>query len=215
MKNILLIGLGRFGLHIAKELHELRHEVLAVDILEERVNDALPYVTSAQIGDSTSLPFLQSLGIDSFDLCIVAISGNFQASLEVTDNLKTLGAKYVIARAEQEAQERFLRRNGADEVIFPERQLAKWIAVRYGEDQILDYFSLDNEHSVMEVVIPKQWLGLTVGQLDIRRKYGINIMAFKKNGRFNASVTPDTELTEDKTLLVLGEYKQLKKCFKI
>ena len=128
MKAILLIGLGRFGRHIAEELNKLGHEVMAVDENEERVNAVLSIVTNAQIGDSTNAEFLEALGVRNFDVCIVAISGNFQSSLETTSLLKELGAKMVVSRAERDVQAKFLLRNGADEVIYPEQQLAKWAA---------------------------------------------------------------------------------------
>ena len=124
MKSVLLIGLGRFGRHIAKKLYSLGHEVMAVDSNEERVDSILPFVTNAQIGDSTSQEFLSSLGVRNFDACIVAIGDNFQNSLETTDLLKELGARKVIARASRGVQEKFLLRNGADEVVYPEKQLA-------------------------------------------------------------------------------------------
>ena len=114
MKNILLIGLGRFGRHLAVELNELGHEVMAVDDDEDRVNEILPYVTNAQIGDSTNADFLKSLGIGNFDICFVTISANFENSLETTSLLKELGAKIVISRAERDIQKKFLLRNGAD-----------------------------------------------------------------------------------------------------
>ena len=125
MKNILLIGLGRFGKHIAIQLNSLGHEIMAVDIDEERINTVLPYVTNAQIGDSTNYNFLKSLGISNFDVCIVTISGNFQNSLETTSLLKELGARLVVSRAERDVQKKFLLRNGADEVVYPEKQIAK------------------------------------------------------------------------------------------
>ena len=126
MKSILLIGLGRFGRHIAEELNKLGHEVMAVDENEDRVNAVLSIVTNAQIGDSTNAEFLEALGVRNFDVCIVAISGNFQSSLETTSLLKELGAKMVVSRAERDVQAKFLLRNGADEVLYPEKQLAKW-----------------------------------------------------------------------------------------
>lgn len=215
MKSILLIGLGRFGKHIALQLNQLGHQVMGVDHNEERVNDAMDIVTNAQIGDSTNEEFLRSLGIDNFDVCIVAIGNDFQSSLETTCSLKELGAKFVVSRAERDGQAKFLLRNGADEVVYPEKQVAKWAAIRYSSDHILDYIELDDTHSIFEVSVPKSWVGLSIGQLDIRRKYNINIMAVKKNGIVNVSVTPDTVLTEDKTMLVLGEYKALQKCFHI
>ena len=215
MKNILLIGLGRFGRHIALQLNRLGHEVMAVDINEERVNESLPIVTNAQIGDSTNTEFLRSLGIGNFDVCIVTIGGNFQNSLETTSLLKELGAKLVVSRAERDVQEKFLLRNGADEVIYPEKQVANWAAIRYTADHIRDYIEVDEAHVIFEVEVPKGWIGKTVGELDIRRKYSINIMATKENGKINIAVSPETVLTDKITLLVLGAYKKLQKCFHI
>ena len=215
MKNILLIGLGRFGRHIALQLNRLGHEVMAVDSNEERVNEILPIVTNAQIGDSTNTEFLKSLGIGNFDVCIVTIGGNFQNSLETTSLLKELGAKLVVSRAERDVQEKFLLRNGADEVIYPEKQVANWAAIRYTADHIRDYIEVGEAHAIFEVEVPKGWIGKTVGELDIRRKYSINIMATKENGKINMAVSPETVLTDNITLLVLGAYKELQKCFRI
>ena len=215
MKNILLIGLGRFGRHIALQLNKLGHEVMAVDSNEERVNEILPIVTNAQIGDSTNTEFLKSLGIGNFDVCIVTIGGNFQNSLETTSLLKELGAKLVVSRAERDVQAKFLLRNGADEVVYPEKQVANWAAIRYTADHIRDYIEVDEAHAIFEVEVPKGWIGKTVGELDIRRKYSINIMATKENGKINMVVSPETVLTDNITLLVLGAYKELQKCFRI
>ncbi len=215
MKSILLIGLGRFGKHIAIQLNKLGRQVMAVDHNEERVNDILPLVTNAQIGDSTNEEFLTSLGINNYDVCIVAIGNDFQSSLETTCLLKELGAKLVVSRAERDGQAKLLLRNGADEVVYPEKQVARWAAIRYSSDHILDYIELDQTNAIFEVSVPKSWIGMSVGQIDIRKKYNINIMAVKQNGKINASVTPNTVLTADKTMLVLGEYKALQKCFHI
>jgi len=215
MKNILLIGLGRFGRHIALQLNKLGHEVMAVDSNEERVNEILPIVTNAQIGDSTNTGFLKSLGIGNFDVCIVTIGGNFQNSLETTSLLKELGVKLVVSRAERDVQEKFLLRNGADEVVYPEKQVANWAAIRYTADHIRDYIEVDDAHAIFEVEVPEEWIGKTVGELDIRRKYSINIMATKENGKINMAVSPETVLTDNITLLVLGAYKELQKCFRI
>ena len=215
MKNILLIGLGRFGKHIALQLNKLGHEVMAVDSNEERVNEILPIVTNAQIGDSTNTEFLKSLGIGNFDVCIVTIGENFQNSLETTSLLKELGAKLVVSRAERDVQAKFLLRNGADEVVYPEKQVANWAAIRYTADHIRDYIEVDEAHAIFEVEVPEGWIGKTVGELDIRRKYSINIMATKENGKINMAVSPETVLTDNITLLVLGAYKELQKCFRI
>ena len=214
-KTILLIGLGRFGLHIAKNLHELGHEVMAVDVNEERINQAVPYVTDAQIGNSTNEEFLKSLGINNFDLCIVTISDDFQSSLETTSLLKELGAKKVISRAERDGQAKFLLRNGADEIVYPEKQLASWMAIKYSADHILDYIEIDNEHAIFEVSVPKDWIGKTIGEIDIRKKYGINILGIKDGKKLNVNVTPSQILSSELSLLVIGDYKKLMKCFKI
>lgn len=215
MKNILLIGLGRFGKNIALQLNKLGHEVMAVDNNEERVNEILPIVTNAQIGDSTNTEFLKSLGIRNFDVCIVTIGGDFQNSLETTSLLKELGAKLVVSRAERDVQAKFLLRNGADEVVSPEKQVANWAAIRYTADHIRDYIEVDEAHAIFEVEVPEGWVGKSVGELDIRKKYSINIMATKENGKINMAVTPETVLTDKITLLVLGAYKKLQKCFHI
>ena len=214
-KTILLIGLGRFGLHIAKKLHELGHEVMAVDVNEEKINQAVPYVTDAQIGNSTNEEFLKSLGIKNFDLCIVTISDDFQSSLETTSLLKELGAKKVISRAERDGQAKFLLRNGADEIVYPEKQLASWMAIKYSADHILDYIEIGDEHAIFEVSVPKDWIGKTIGEIDIRKKYGINILGIKDGKKLNVNVIPSQILSLELSLLVIGDYKKLKKCFKI
>ena len=215
MKSILLIGLGRFGRHIAMKLDELHHQVMAVDKEDTRVDAVLPFVTNAQIGDATNEDFLSSLGVGNFDVCIVAIGDNFQNSLEVTSLLKELGARMVVARAARDVHAKFLLRNGADEIVYPERQLADWVAIRYSADHILDYIELDEEHAIFEISIPEEWLGKTIGQLDIRKKYDINIMALKTNDIMNLEISSDTQLLKGSTMLVLGETKHIQKCFHI
>ena len=168
MKNILLIGLGRFGKHIAMQLNQMGHEIMAVDINEERVNKVLPFVTNAQIGDSTDAQFLE-----------------------------------------------FLLRNGADKVVYPEKQVAKWASIRYTDDHILDYMEVDASHAIFEVEVPYEWIGKTVGGLDIRRKYDINILAVKNEGEVSIAVSPNTVLIAGSTILVLGDYKAIQKCFHI
>ena len=215
MKSILLIGLGRFGKHIAVKLRELNHQVMAVDCKETLVQEILPYVTNAQISDSTNEDFLRSLGIDNYDVCIVAIGNDFQSSLATTSLLKELGAQMVVARAETDVQEKFLLRNGADEVVYPEKQMARWAAIRYSADHILDYIEIDGDHAIFEVTIPKVWMNKTVGQLDIRKKFNINILAVKTGSRLDSFITPDTLLCEGKTLMVMGKYRDIQKCFHI
>ncbi len=215
MKSILLIGVNRFGSLLARQFFDLGHQVMAVDRDEERINSVLPYVTDAQIGDSTSESFLRSLGVPGFDVCIVTIGSDFQSSLETTSLLKELGGRLVVSRADRDVQAKFLLRNGADEVINPEKQIAEWAAIRYSSNHVLDYIKLDNSHAIFEVAVPPDWIGRTVGQIDIRKRYGINIMAVKEAGKMDLSVTPETVLTDRKTMLVLGERKAIQKCFRI
>ncbi len=215
MKSILLIGVNNFGAMIAKKLHELGHQVLAVDRDEQRINAILPFVTDAEIGDSTNEAFLSSLGINNFDVCIVTIGSDFQSSLETTSLLKELGGNHVVSRADREVQAKFLLRNGADEVINPEKQVAEWAAIRYASNHILDYVSLGDNHAIYEVSVPDEWIGETIGQIDIRKHYGINILAVREFGKMNLSITPETILSENMTMLVLGSRKAMQKCFKI
>ena len=213
MKNILLIGLGRLGRHLAHNLYEMGHQIMAVDNVEERVNTVLPYVTSAIIGDATNEDFLRSLGVRNFDVCIVAIGSDFQSSLETTSLLKELGAAKVVSRASRDSQAKFLKKNGADEIIYPEKQLAKWAAIRYTANHVLDYIELDEKNSIFEVEVPTAWIGMSVSQIGIRRKFGINILGIKHSGVMNVMVTPEMILTDKDTLMVIGEYNSVKKCF--
>ena len=187
-KSILLIGLGRFGRHMAVKLNELGHEVLAVDSDEEKINDIADIVTNAQIGDSTNIQFLKRLGIDNFDVCIVTISGDFQSSLETTSLLKELGAKKVISRAERDGQAKFLLRNGADEIVYPEKQLAYWTATRYTSDHIMDYIEIDNEHAIFEVAIPKEWIGKSILEIDICFAAPGALLVFQKSSNSAGSL---------------------------
>lgn len=215
MKSVLLIGLGRFGKHMALKLNELNHQVMAIDKKEELVNAVLPFVTNAQIGDSTNEDFLKSLGVNNYDMCIVAIGNDFQSSLETTSLLKDLGAKLVISRAARDIQAKFLLRNGADQVIYPEKQVANWAAVRYSADHILDFIEIDDNYAIFEVTTPDAWIGKSIAQIDIRKKFGINIIAIKQGDKLNLTVTPEMVLKEDQTMLVLGEARNIQKCFHI
>ena len=193
MKNILLIGVGRFGRHIAMHLNQLGHQVMAVDRNEERIDAVMPYVTNAQIGDSVNADFLRSLGVGNYDVCIVTIGSSFQDSLETACLLKELGAKWVVSRAERDVQEKFLLRNGADQVVYPEKQMAKWTAIRYSSDHVFDYIEIDSQYAIFEV----------------------EILATRKYGKTDVAVSPETVLDGDATILVLGEYKAIQKCFRI
>lgn len=215
MKSILLIGLGKFGMHIAKELSEIKCEVMAVDIDEKKVDAVLPFVNTAQIGDSTDEVFLSSLGVENYDVCIVTIGENFQHSLETASLLKDLGAQKVVSRVDSDVHAKFLLRNGADEVLYPEKQLATWAAVRYSSEHVLDYIELDDDHAIFEVTVPESWVGKTIGQLDVRKSHNINVLGVKQNGALQLTITPETMLESGETLLVLGTNKAVQKCFRI
>ena len=213
MKSVLVIGLGRFGTRAARKFEELGQDVMAVDSREERVNDILPFVTDAMIGDATRESFLSSIGVGNFDLVLVAIGDDFQSSLETTSLLKELGAKYVVSRAKSDVHEKFLLNNGADEVVYPERQLADQAAIRYSSDHIFDYVELGKAWEIYEVDIPKEWQGKTIAQLDVRRKYGINIIGIREQGQDMASVGPDTVLSSSQRMMVTGDKKTIYKIF--
>ena len=215
MKSVLVIGLGRFGKHIVEKLNELHHQVMAVDRDEDRVNDVLPLATDAQIGDATSKTFLRTLGVDNYDVCFVAIGDDFQSSLIVTSYLKELGARKVISRASREVQRQFLLRNGADDVVYPEKQLASWTAIRHTTDHVLDYIALDDEFAIYDLSVPAEWHGRTVGELDIRKKYNLNLLAVRENGNPSIAVTGETQLKQNQAILVLGKWKDIQKCFRI
>ena len=204
MKSILLIGLGRFGRNIAIKLDQLGHQVMAVDRIEERVDAVLPYVTNAQIGDSTNEQFIASLGVRNFDLCVVAIGDDFQSSLETTALLKEHGAPFVLARATRDVHAKFLLRNGADDVIYPERQMAGWAAVRYSADHIFDYIELTEDHSIFETAVPASWVGKTIVELAVRQKYHINVLATKCNGKLEPLPGPTHCFKADETIFILG-----------
>ena len=129
--------------------------------------------------------------------------------------MKELGAKEVVARASQDVQAKFLRRVGADEVVYPEKQLASWTAIRYSSDHIFDYIELANGYAIFEIAIPEHWRGRTIGDIDIRRKYNVNIMALKEEGILQMTVSSATRLSESQTMLVLGNNKDIQKCFHI
>lgn len=215
MKSVLLIGLGRFGRHTAIKLNELHHEVMAVDEDAKKVEDILPFVTNAVIGDSTNEEFLSSLGVRNYDLCIVAIGNDFQASLETTSLLKELGAKFVVSRTSREVQAKFLLNNGADEIVYPEKQMAYWTAVRYSGEHIFDYIELGGDSAIFEVEMPHGWIGKTIGELDIRRKYCVNILGVKYDGAIDLNIRPETVLKKEQTILALGKHHDVQKCFHI
>ena len=214
MKSVLIIGAGQFGTHIAKRMEELRCEVMVVDNNEDCINDIVSYVTNAKIGDGTNEEFLRTLGIDNFDVCFVTLGSHFQTSLETTSLLSELGAKKVVSRATNDVQMKFLLRNGADEVVYPEKQTALRIATKYASDNILDYFHLENGIYLYELKVPKDWCGKKLGQIDVRKKYKINVLTIKRNGEV-IMPSAETVIQQDDVAFVLGESKDIHKIFKL
>lgn len=215
MKQVLLIGLGRYGQNIAVRLNEMGHQVMAVDKDEKRVNAILDIVTNAQIGDSTDREFLESLGVRNFDYVIIAIAGDFESSMITTVMVKELGAPSVISRASSEIQEQLLKNNGADVVIYPEKTVGIWTANRYVSEHVLDYFDLADGYSIYEISMPDSWVGKTLASMDIRSKYGINILAVRSGEHLNVTMDPNEKFVKSQSLLVLGKSENVHRCFKV
>lgn len=215
MKSVLVIGIGRFGYHLIDQLNKAGDEIMAVDSSEERINPILGMVTSSLIGDATDEHFIKSLGVENFDVCFVAIGDKFQSSLEATSLLKENGAKYVVARASRSVQEKFLLRNGADSVVFPERQLAEWSAIRYCSATVLDYLEYPGEYSIFEVKVPDNWLGKSLADLSIRNKLHLNVLSIKRADKPILEFPADLVFEEGDTVTVFGADKDIKKAFGI
>ena len=214
MKSVLLIGVNRFGSLLAKQFHDLGHQVMAVDRSEDRINRILPLVTDAQIGDSTSEAFLRSLGVGSYDVCIVTIGSDFQSSLETTSLLKELGGKLVVSRADRDVQTKFLLRNGADHVIYPEHEMAEWTAIRFSADDILDYIELPGDNSIFEYAVPAAWVGKSILEIDVRKNFRVIIIGIVRNGILNVDVDPKTVLEKDDSIMVTGKDENIEACFR-
>ena len=215
MKSVLLIGLGRFGRHMAEKLLEEGNEGLGVDICEERVNDAMDMLTNAQIGDATNELFVESLGVRNFDLCVVAIGDNFQNSLETTALLKDYGAPFVLSRANRDVHAKFLLRNGADRIVYPEKEMAQRMAVKYGNDNIFDCIELTDEYSIYEIPVPESWVGKSILEKDVRKKYGISILATKRLETLYPLPGAEHVFAEDENLIILGHFKDVRAVIKL
>lgn len=211
MKTILLIGLGRFGQHMAQKFWELDNEVLAIDTDEAQIEAVLPYVTNAQIADCTNEGFIRTLGVPDFDLCVVAVGSDFRASLEITALLKDNGAKLVVARASNEFHAKFLLRNGADHVVYPEKHTADWAAVCFSNDTVFDYMPLTNDYSIYEVGVPKRWVGKTVAELAVRQRDNLNVLATKRGEQLDPMLNAQHVFREDETVLVMGNNRDLQR----
>lgn len=214
MKSILVIGLGRFGRHMAKKFSEQNNDVMAIDINEERINNVLSVVTNALIGDATNEQFMETIGVRDFDLCVVAIGDNFQSSLEATALLKDLGAKFVLARASRDVHAKFLLRNGADDVIYTEKETAERLAVKYGSDNIFNYIELNDEYSIYEIAVPSSWLNKSILKVNVRSKYGISILATKQGNNIFPLPKPEHVFTDSESLMILGKNEDVSRFIK-
>ncbi len=226
-KSILIVGAGRFGRYSAQKLHELGHDVMVVDLREELINQIMPFVSDARIGDSTDKAFMNTLGVSLYDFCIVAIGDDFLSSLQTTFTLEELGAKKIIARATSHRQEKFLLRNGASYVVFPERELGFWTAIRFSSDSISNYVDLSDGYGVYEIKVPDRWSGKRIDELDVRRKYHINILGVRdpysrkipSNSaaenqalpEINMDIQYNTVLHSGQTMMVLGKSEHIQK----
>ena len=211
MKTVLIIGMGRFGQHLTRKMLELKNEVMIVDQREEALEALLPLVTSAKIGDCTNEEVLHSLGVGNFDLCFVCIGTNFQSSLEITSLLKEAGARFVVSKATRDIQAKFLLKNGADEVVYPERDIAERVAVRYSADNVFDYIELTDEYSIYEIPPLDSWVGRSVRDVDVRNKYHINILAVKEDGALKPLPGGDYRFTGREHLLAMAAREDAKK----
>lgn len=208
MKSILIIGMGRFGQHLCRKLMELENEVMIVDQKEETLEELLPYVTNAKVGDCTKVEVLKRFGIRNFDVCIVCIGTNFQSSLEITSSLKELGAKRVISKATRDVHAKFLLRNGADEVIYPDRDIAERLAVRVTANHVFDYIEM-GDYGIYEIPPLKEWLGKSIKEVNFRVKYHVSILGTKKNGETNLLPPAEHTFREDEHLMVIGQKKDV------
>lgn len=214
MKSFLIIGMGHFGHHLCRNLAETDCEIMIVDKDEAAIEDMLPYVVSAKIGDCTNIEVLKTFDIPSFDTCFVCIGENFQNSLEITSQLKECGAKKVISKADRDIQEKFLLRNGADEVIYPEKNMAEKFAVKESSEHIFDYIDLGSDYSIFEIDMLDKWVGKTVKELNFRVKYNLAVLATKRNGEVKPVITGERRFEKDEHLLVLGKEKDVRKVTK-
>lgn len=204
MKTILVIGMGKFGHHLVNKLIELGNEVMIVDVNEDHVRDMFSMVTSARVGDCTNPEVLKSIGLNNFDLVIVCIGEDFQNSLEITSLVKEFGAKYVISMASRDIQAKFLLKNGADEVIYPDRDVAKSLATKVSANHVFDYIELTSEYSIYEIPVLEEWVGTTLRDANIRAKYNINIIGIIDEGHYNIMPSVDYVFNKEDHIQVIG-----------
>lgn len=205
MKSVLVIGMGILGRHLARKMQELGNQVMIIDEDEEVIQELSQEFQDAIVGDCTVPGVLSSLDVPSFDYCFVSIGENFYASLEITSILKDLGAQFVVSKAKRDRQADFLKKIGADEVFFPERETGERLAVRYTSEDIFDFIKLTAEYSIFEISVPPDWTGKTIIDVDVRKKYHINIIAIKKEAGLNPAPGGNYRFLADDHLVVIGK----------
>lgn len=205
MKSVLVIGMGRFGRHLAKKMADLGNDVVIVDRDEEVIDRYANVFTDAQVGDCTNVNVVHALGVNHYDVCFVAIGEDFQSSLVVTSLLKELGAKYVVSKAKQDIQADLLKKIGADEVVCPEREAAEKLAIRHNADNIFDYIKLTSEYAIYEIPMPTAFAGKTISEINIRQKFNINIIAMKEGSVLRPMPGPDYRFKSGDHMVVLGK----------
>lgn len=213
MESFLIIGMGKFGSSLARELAELGHDVLIMDRNEERVSEIADVVTHSVIADAGEEETLRSVGIANFDVAVVAIGGNIEESVLITMLLKELGVPKVVSKAHSDLHMKILKKIGADIVVFPERDMGVRLAQRLSSKNIVDYIGLSGEHSLAEVGIRSEWVGKTLGELDFRAEYGVNVIAVTNPQSEKTHVSPTAEyrIENDDELIVVGRNSDIKK----
>lgn len=214
MKSVLIIGMGRFGHHLAENFLAQEQDVMVMDIDEKRVEDITPYATSTRIGDCTNPEVLKTVGINNFDMVFVCIGTNFQNSLEVTSLVKELGAKHVVSRATRDIQAKFLLRNGADEVIYPEKDIAEKCAERYSLDNIFDYMELTDDYAIYEMKPLTEWVGKSIRESNIAAKYKVSILGIKQGEEKKMLPSPDYIIDEEDHLMIMAKKTDAEKILK-
>ncbi|MCR4772671.1 MAG: TrkA family potassium uptake protein [Oscillospiraceae bacterium] len=204
MQSVLVIGLGKLGYHLAMKMQELGNDVMVVDSNAELVEQYADSFTDSHIGDCTNREVLSSLDVPSFDICFVTIGSNFEASVIITLLLKKLGASFIVAKAGKEVQRELLYSIGANEVIYPEYELAEKLAVRYDSENIFDYIPLTDTHAVYEITVPRAWLGKSLKEVNARQKYAVNIIAVKHGGDIDPVPDADRLFSDEDHLMIIG-----------
>ncbi|KZL93662.1 potassium channel family protein [Clostridium magnum] len=210
-KQFVVIGLGRFGTSVAETLYKLGHDVLAVDANEEKVHDIAEYVTHAIQADVTDEENLKSLGVNNFDVAVIGIGVDMQDSIMITLLAKEIGIKYVIAKANSELHAKILYKIGADKVVFPERDTGVRVAHDIVGSNILDYIELSSEYSLAEIVAIDEWHDKTLGQLNMRAKYGINVVAVKRQDDIDVVPSSEYKIIKGDIVVAIGKYKNINK----